>query len=257
MKNFVFATALLVLTLACGSAWAAGAYDWTGFYVGLNTGLGINNSDYSVRPTGDFLIAPPDPYNSLRTNSGKLSDVAFTVGGQLGYNYQVGYLVFGLEVDLNYDGADESSYVNRPLPLTFPDVGNSIQTVKQQIDYFGTVRARFGFTPTDRLLIYGTGGLAYGEVSSTSNATSSNSTVFPGNIDGSGSFSTAQTGWTLGAGCEYALTHNWSVKLEYLYIDLGSRSYTYSAQPPYSNYSYTTDLDTTEHIIRVGVNYRF
>jgi outer membrane immunogenic protein len=256
MRNSVFATALLVLTLGCGPAWAAGpaaaAYNWTGFYVGLNTGLAIDNSGYTLHPTGDFLTNPlyiPD--NPLRTDSGNLSDVAFTIGGQLGYNYQAGRFVFGLETDFNYDGADDSSYVNRP--LASPLLGNIAHTVTQQVDFFGTLRARFGFTPADRFLIYGTGGLAYGNVSSHSNV------LFTNTGDNYiGSSSGMQAGWTLGAGGEYALTNNWSVKFEYLYIDLGSKSYTYPAQPSLgTSYTYTTDLDTTQHIVRVGLNYKF
>ncbi len=255
MNKSVFATALLALALACGPAWADGpaaAYNWTGFYAGLNTGLAINNSGYTLRPTGEFLTNPPFiPYNGLRTDSGNLSDAAFTIGGQLGYNYQFGRFVFGLETDFNYDGTDNSSYVNRPLAP--PLLQNIVHTVNQQVDYFGTLRARFGFTPADRFLVYGTGGLAYGNVSSGSNV------LFTSAGDNyTGSSSGLQAGWTLGAGSEYALTKCWSVKLEYLYIDLGTRSYTYAAQPRFGNsFTYTTDLDTTQHIVRVGLNYKF
>jgi outer membrane immunogenic protein len=114
------------------------------------------------------------------------------------------------------------------------------------------LRGRFGFTPVDRFLIYGTGGLAYGNVSSSSNV------LFTSGSDNyTGSSSGMQIGWTLGAGGEYAFTNNWSVKFEYLYIDLGSKSYTYAVQPPFSGFSYTTDLDTTQHVFRVGFNYKF
>jgi outer membrane immunogenic protein len=256
MKNSVFATALMVLALACGSAWAAGpaaaTYNWTGFYVGLNTGLAINDSGYTLRPTGDFLTDPvSSPTNGLRTDSGNLNNPAFTVGGQLGYNYQVGCFVYGLETDFNYNSTDESSYVNRA--LGFPLPGDIIHTVTQQVDYFGTLRARFGYTPADRFLIYGTGGLAYGHVSSSSNV------LFTYAGDNYiGSSSGMQAGWTLGAGSEYAFSNNWSVKLEYLYIDLGSKSYTYVPQPSFgASYTYTTSLDTAQHVIRVGVNYKF
>ncbi len=90
--------------------------------------------------------------------------------------------------------------------------------MNQQIDYFGTLRGRLGFTPADRLLLYVTGGLAYGYVSSSTN-------LFAGGTSFSDSSSEMQVGWALGTGGEYALTNNWSVKLEYLYIDLGSMSY--------------------------------
>jgi len=256
MKNSVPTTVLLVLAIACGPAWAAGpvaatTYNWTGFYVGLNTGLAINDSGYTLRPTGNFLT---DLHyisdNPLRTDSGNLNGAAFTIGGQFGYNYQVGRYVFGLETDFDYNGTDNSSYVNRP--LASPLVGNIVHAVNQQVDCFGTLRARFGFTPAGRFLIYGTGGLAYGNVSSSSNV------LFTSASDNYiGSSSGLHAGWTLGAGGEYALTNKWSVKFEYLYIDLGSQSYTYAARPPFTNFSYTTDLDTTQHVIRVGFNYKF
>ena len=86
MKNSVPTTVLLALALACGPAWAAGpaaaTYNWTGFYVGLNTGLAINDSGYTLRPTGNFLT---DLHyisdNPLRTDSGNLNSPAFTIDG--------------------------------------------------------------------------------------------------------------------------------------------------------------------------------
>ena len=98
------------------------------------------------------------------------------------------------------------------------------------------------------------GGLACGYVSS--------STTIPcGGFGGlfSGSSSGMQAGQAVGAGSEYALTNDWSVKFEYLYIDLGSTSHTYAVAGPYSvsGWAYTINIDTAEHIIRVGLNYKF
>jgi outer membrane immunogenic protein len=258
VKNLVSVAVSIALVLGCGCAWAAGpaaaSYNWTGFYVGLNTGLAIDNSGYTLRPSGAYVTDTAfSPYNSERTDSDSLRKAAFTIGGQLGYNYQVGSFVFGFETDFNYNGTDDASYVNRPL-LPHPTFdGNFVHTVKQQVDYFGTVRARFGFTPADRFLLYGTGGLAYGDVSSGSTiAFTSTGDKYTGSTSG------VRAGWTLGAGSEYAFTNNWSAKFEYLYIDLGSRSYTCAVRPGLgSAYTYTADLDTTQHVIRVGLNYKF
>ncbi len=241
MRNSVFGVALLVLVLGCGSAWApdpaaAATYCWTGFYAGLNIGAAKNNSWYAIDPPG--LAA-----------SGGFDNPAFTAGGQAGYNYQAGNWVFGLETDFNYNSTDDSRAgiigalgTGAPvgLPPGFPC------TVSQQIDYFGTLRGRLGYTPADRLLLYVTGGFAYGYVSSRTN-------VSVESITYSGSSSGMQPGWTIGAGGEYAFTNNWSVRLEYLYIDLGSTSYSFAGYP----YSYTTTLDTAQHVIRVGLNYKF
>jgi len=222
MKHSVFVTALIVLALGCGAAWAADpaattAYNWTGFYVGLNTGVAKNNSRYSVSEEYGFSFL------------GSFDNPAFTVGGQAGYNYQVGNFVYGLETDINYEG---------PSP---------------QLDYFGTLRGRLGYTPADRLLLYVTGGLAYGYVSSSTN--------YYININGSDHFTRSssgmQVGWAVGVGGEYALTNNWSVKLEYLYVDLGSMSYTYAGAFAVPASTFTTTINTAQNVIRVGLNYKF
>ena len=243
MRNSVLATALLVLFLGCGSAWAAdpaaATYNWTGFYAGLNTGFAKDAGGYSITssPSGIY-------------DTGDFADLAFIFGGQVGYNFQCGCFVYGLETDFNYNGTDESSYVNRA--LSSPLTGNFVHTVTQQIDYFGTLRGRFGYTLSDRCLIYATGGLAYGTVSSNSNV------LFTSTLDNYiGSSSGLQAGWTIGVGSEYALCGCWSIKLEYLYVDLGSKSYTYSPQPVYGPVTYTTSIDSAQNVFRVGLNYKF
>lgn len=137
----------------------------------------------------------------------------FIAGLQAGYNFQFGSpFVLGIETDINYSG------------MSGGGVG---------LGYFGTVRARLGYS-FDRALVYGTGGFAYGQ----------------GNSDFFGLTSSANlTGWTLGVGAEYAVDRNWSAKLEYLYVDLGSATYGTLAGPVVSG------LDA--NILRAGVNYRF
>ncbi|MGA2224012.1 MAG: outer membrane protein [Syntrophobacteraceae bacterium] len=253
MRNSVFAIVLLVLTLGCGPAWAEGpaaaTYNWTGFYVGLNTGLSVDNSGYTLSPSGEALTNPFFiPTNPLRTDSGNFDGAGFMFGGQLGYNYQAGCFVYGIETDFDVNGMNDANSVNRALAA--PLVKRIIHNVTDDVGYLGTLRGRFGYTAADRLLIYGTGGLAYGNVSSNSGVlfTSGGDTYV-------GSSSEMQAGWTLGAGAEYALNKNLSVKLEYLYVDLGSKSYINAGQP-LPAFSYTTDLDTSMHVIRVGLNYR-
>jgi outer membrane immunogenic protein len=254
MRDSVFATALLVLALVCGPAWAAGpataTYNWTGFYAGLNAGAAVNDSSYHLAavtpasyPSAPFLPSYTDPAD-LRTS-------AFTGGGQLGYNYQVNCLVFGLEADFNYDGIDESDHVNHPLPSPPFLPGNYIHTVTQKVDFFGTFRGRTGYTFTDRLLLYATGGFAYGHVSSNSAVSF---TASPDQYIGSASG--FQTGWTVGGGAEYALNKCWRVKFEYLLVDLGSKTYTYPDQF-HDGFGFTTALNATEHVFRLGVNYNF
>ncbi len=245
MRNSVFATALLVLVLGCGSAWAAdldaAAYNWTGFYAGLNAGVAKNDSKYSITNLKEVSA------------TGGFEGAAFTGGGQAGYNYQAGNWVYGLETDFNYDGTDDSS--GGPLGFRAPappggPVGlpRPTYTVTQQLDYFGTLRGRLGCTPADRLLFYVTGGLAYGYVSS--------STSLRDSTTSSGSSSALQAGWAFGAGGEYGLTKNWSVRLECLHIDLGSMSYSYIGVTGGATTA-TTTVSTAQNVIRVGVNYKF
>jgi outer membrane immunogenic protein len=251
MKSVVFAC--LVFLLVGGAALAAdvpGApYNWTGFYAGLNVGVGINDSEYALRPSGLYSQPPYVQSNALRTDSHGFDDGAFTGGGQAGFNYQVGRFVFGLETDFNYNGVEESISVNRA--LSSPLVGRFIHTVTQDFDYFGTFRARVGVTPTDRWLIYGTGGLAYGHVSSKSNVLF---TLAGDNYIGSSS--EMRAGWTAGAGTEYAVAKNWVVRMEYLYLDLGTQSYSYTNQL-FPGFDYTTDITTREHVLRAGISFKF
>jgi len=97
---------------------------------------------------------------------------------------------------------------------------------KRSTDYFGTVRARLGYTPIDRLLVYATGGLAFGEAKS-SFTVAAPITTPPLNVTSSGK---SNVGWTIGGDLEYAFTDHRTAKVEYLYYDLGSKSSTLSYQ---------------------------
>ncbi|MGA7492176.1 MAG: outer membrane protein [Syntrophobacteraceae bacterium] len=253
MRNSVLAAALLVLFLGCGSAWAAdpaaAAYNWTGFYAGLNTGFAKDAGGYSA------TSSPSGVYDT-----GDFTDLAFIFGGQAGYNFQCcccPNIVYGIEADINYDGMGDSVTGSgfglfAAGPAT-PPIINSY-TVTQEIDFFGTLRGRLGYTPADRLLLYITGGLAYGEVSSsTSYSERFRSTGVPAfsGFAFSGSSSDMLVGWCAGAGGEYAINNCWSVKLEYLYVDLGSMSYSIAGTP------LTTNISTAQNVFRVGLNYKF
>jgi len=209
--------------------YAPPVFTWTGFYVGLNAGAAISDSRYQF-----------SPFFNQNGNGG----VAFTGGGQIGYNWQMGALVLGLETDLNYRGRSS----NNNGATGFGGANTSTA------GYFGTVRGRLGFAATDHLLIYGTGGLAYGK------------TNFPTTIAGIDAFGTPRAfvgsnnngvtvGWTAGAGLEYALTPNWSIKGEYLYVDLGRKSVAYV--DALSGASLTASANNRNHVVRMGLNYRF
>ena len=126
-------------------------------------------------------------------------------GGQAGYNWQQGNWLVGLEADIQ--GSDERGSSDVCV-VAGCALGTGILTANYKLDWFGTVRGRVGLLPTDRVLIYATGGLAYGELSATA-------PLVPL------SWGSTRAGWTVGAGAEVKLDNNWSVKIEYLYMDLG------------------------------------
>jgi outer membrane immunogenic protein len=113
------------------------------------------------------------------------------------------------------------------------------------------VRGRAGILATPELLLYGTGGAAFANVKTTDFAFF----AFDGSTN-TAAASTTRTGWTAGAGAEWALGANWSVKLEYLYVDLGRVNYT-SLNTLTATATINHDHRITENIGRVGLNYRF
>jgi outer membrane immunogenic protein len=135
-------------------------------------------------------------------------------GLQGGYNWQSGQFVFGGETDINVTGADDTF---APYKFSNP--------------WWGTLRGRAGMA-MNNILFYATGGLAYGSVKGESGLLSESKTT---------------VGWTLGAGVEMGFSPNWSAKLEYLYADLSSRSYSITG----------TSNALASSIVRVGVNYHF
>jgi opacity protein-like surface antigen len=148
-----------------------------------------------------------------------------------------------------------------PTSVSSPDVRfrTGVLTANHKLDWFGTARGRVGFIPTDRVLLCATGGLAYGQLSATA-------PLIPL------SWGSTRAGWTFGAGAEVALDHNWSFKVEYLYMDLGNiggalataTTVTNALNKPSTGLNTVTTTTTaafktrfTDNLVRVGVNYRF
>lgn len=240
-------------------------WNWTGFYIGGNVGYswGRADSDVSYFNTATGLpIAPPA--GSI-TNASYNMDGAIA-GGQIGYNWQSNNWVFGLEADAQWsDEKGRASYlcaatgaIGPCLPgLTFLPAGvaGTSLTVDTHLEWFGTVRGRVGVLATPRVLLYGTGGLAYGSFKTTGTLTSFNG--FGVAVTSVGSNSDVRFGWTAGAGIEGKITNNWSAKLEYLYLDFDTfRAGTFSAAPAVA---IAANVDTRfhDHILRVGLNYTF
>jgi outer membrane immunogenic protein len=146
------------------------------------------------------------------------------VGGTLGYNVQFGSAIFGLEADFDWSDIKGTTTVNCPLGCETKNT------------WLGTARGRIGYA-FDRFLPYFTGGAAFGELRAAS----------PG-ING---MTETKVGWTLGGGVEYAFLSNWSAKVEYLYVDLGT------IQCTVANCLVATDIAFTTNIVRGGLNYKF
>ncbi len=181
-------------------------YDWTGFYLGANGGGGWGNSTWSANGTGINLSGAQ-------------------AGGTVGYNKQLGKVVFGIEGDVDWSGFDgNSTSVGCPGGCSTSD------------SWLSTVRGRIGYS-FDRVMPYVTGGLAVGDIRAAA----------PGFAGGDAT----NAGWSLGAGLEVALPGNWTAKAEYLRIDLGSFNCTgCSALPP-------DNVALQENVFRAGVNYHF
>jgi outer membrane immunogenic protein len=164
-----------------------------------------------------FYVGVNAGYGFGKADAGGGADVkpsGFIAGGTVGYNLQTGLWVWGIEGDFDYSAMKD-------------EVGG----VDVKAPWFGTVRGRIGYAGWGNLLPYITGGAAFAKLDVDAGA--------------AGDDSDTRVGWTLGAGLEYALWSNWSVKVEYLYADLG----TYDIGGG--------DVDFTTNIVRAGLNYRF
>jgi outer membrane immunogenic protein len=201
-------------------------FSWTGFYVGAQAGYawGDSKASYPIAGPAGFLDLDPD---------GGFGGV------YAGYNYEFSNgLVVGLEGDVNY-----GSVTGKDI---YHVVGGGVlagDNGKGKLSWFGSARARIGYA-WDRFLPYIAGGVAVGDYKNT---------LFAGtNSTFNGSYSNTQTGWTVGAGLEYAVTDNIIARIEYRYTDYGSESDTAATQPLSIH---TTDLKTND--VRIGVSYKF
>ena len=192
-------------------------FSWTGFYAGINGGYTWGQSSWS------------DP--TVGANSGNFNTSGGLVGGQLGYNWQTGSVVLGVETDADWMSVKGSTA--GPGGVCLADGGGQCQT---QQSWVGTTRARVGYA-FDRLLPYVTGGVAYGNIQA---------------VQPTGTTTSTNVGWTAGAGLEYGINRNWSAKLEYLHMDLGTATFMGSASG-----TSTLAVPVTNEFVRVGVNYHW
>jgi len=195
---------------------AAAVYNWTGFYIGGHLGGAWGDKDWVAVGVGPLGSHDVD---------------GFIGGGQVGFNYQAGRWVFGVEADFSW--ADVS--------------GHHVDNVflgdnRTKVDWFGTVTGRIGYA-FDRTLLYVEGGGAWARDAYTITATG----FFAQTSD-------TNWGWTVGAGLEYGMTPNWSLKLEYNYLSFDTQRVTFV---PNTGGSFDRDVDQTIHVLKAGINYRF
>jgi outer membrane immunogenic protein len=242
-------------------------FTWTGFYVGVNAG-GIwgsgGNASTTFAGTGAFGIPFTILTHDWPNNNGFGSgNGGFIGGGQAGYNWQTGSFVLGVETDFDGSTVSRSRSVVGP---TFADplhlLGTDFFTAhgSASLDWLGSTRGRVGWvvTPDSRLMIYGTGGVAYG-------GASGNLSIFDatnGWFWSSGNRSNTRTGWAAGGGVEYAFTNNIILGAEYLYYDLGSRDFAIAPSPAATAFFGTpvfsqTKINFNASVIRARLSYKF
>jgi len=231
MKVFLFSSAAaLALAGAVGTASAADlarrpppppptkapvvvpSYNWTGAYIGINGGYGFGRSKWDGLPAGPA---------SFDVKGGM-------VGGQLGYNWQFGQFVYGVEGDGDWTDLRGTG-----------NLANCGMGCKTRNDFLSTARGRLGFA-ADRWLPYVTGGLAVGDIKAA--------------VPGLAGVDKTNAGWTAGGGLEFALSGPWTVKAEYLYVDLGKAGCSVACGFPVGA---NNNVSLTTNVVRAGINYRF
>jgi outer membrane immunogenic protein len=211
---------------------------WNGPYLGVNIGHGSAD-------IGGTLTVLDQGGKALYGPAGYGIDADGMFGGvQVGFNRRIGNFFVGLEADLQTADISGSTRLGSK---------SFAYSASASMDWFGTARARAGFA-TDAVLVYATGGLAFGNVDLNATYKNSNGTAHLSSSD-------TRVGFVLGAGVEFALRPGWSLKLEYQYLDFGSRSAEDAFFWEYCNKIYgktvSTDFDTDIHTVRIGLNYAF
>jgi len=227
----------------------SGCRDWNGVYAGAHFGYGWGDADMSLTPLPDAAtfanLAPQtlSPY------------VKGVLGGvQLGYNYHKKCTVIGVETDFSLSdlsGTERVEPIIQNNGTPFPGTGDYLRD-HQDTEWVGTVRLRLGYTPSSKLLIYGTGGMAYGRV----NYEAETEFRPTGTENYPASFSKTKVGWTAGCGVEYALDTRWSMRFEYLYYNLGKQSIIADPNPVYPPFQVGYEWHTSAHTVNLGLNYK-
>ncbi len=241
------AVLVAVSMVAATAASAQNPQRWNGPYIGVNLGRGSADIDGSITVLNQagkaFAHGPLDTSVDADGMFG---------GVQIGYNRRIGNFFAGLEADLQTADITGSSQASFKPPAITPFT----YTASASTGWFATARVRAGFA-SDAMLIFVTGGLAFGKVAydATYRTTGQHGTSTHLSSD------ETRVGYVLGAGLELALRSNWSLKVEYQFINIGDQgadgalAFLNNCAPTTS--TVTTNFDTDIHTVRVGLNYRF
>jgi outer membrane immunogenic protein len=245
---------------------------WTGFYAGIQFGGGWSDEPVNYSPN-DVLAArlvngDTQLFRPVATGY-RVSQAGLVGGFEAGYNWQVGSnWLLGLEADFSFAGmsgtASGTTFLADGTPQT--------TTAQQDTDWYGTVRGRAGWLATPNLLLFGSGGFAYGKVAGSANySTPANFSVAQGGfiiacgftsspVCFAGSSSEIRTGWTAGGGAEWLLDQHWSAKVEYQFVDLGTETVRITMLFPGAGFtpsSFNAAFHDRFNVVRLGLNYRF
>jgi outer membrane immunogenic protein len=272
-QKLLSTSVLIVAATTCASAadlpsikgapmYVPPVFSWTGFYLGANVGGDFLSSNLGTTVPATSNIIPPATALATGLGNAGAEGRGVAIGGQIGYNYQIGHIVVGLEGDADY----LTNRLHRDTGPTSFNAGLNTGEVVDNIrnDLLVTARGRFGWA-ADRLLIYATGGWAGTHQSFARNQYWSFADGCPAGINGlenchDGAISGFKSGFVVGAGFEYAITNNLSVKGEFLHAEFpGSSviSQNNGAFIPSGIQPIVFSEKTSMNIARVGLNYHF
>jgi outer membrane immunogenic protein len=239
------AGAFLGLLLLAAPAAADGPFSWTGLYLGAHGGYAWGEWN------GNMIYTPATGGDGFDAGSKTIDSEGALAGGQIGFNVQSGSFVWGIEGDFSWSGVE-----GEKLLLPYPaNSGSPAWDFESTVDWLATVRGRLGFA-NGPILLYATGGVAFADVSARLDLVGIG-------YGGYGEKSETRTGYAVGGGLEWALSRNWGLKAEYLYVNLGEFGgvlpgmQTTSCDPacPHTTDGFKGDLEL--HTIRAGLNYKF
>jgi len=226
---------------------SAPAWTWTGFYIGAHAGGGWSKGDLRA----DYLPFPTFglfPTVATSSGSGALG------GGQAGYNWMAApNWLIGVEGDFSKTGINSSLTVS---PTSFPTgLPNLVQptTWTRNLEWLASARARLGYTPTPNMLLYVTGGAAWGGF----NYNGSFVNTAPGSNNWMAPFSKTDSGYVVGGGAEWMVAAHWVLRGEYLFYRLSGAS-NLANNPVFPTFPVLFTWNSTNtSVVRVGASYKF